>query len=530
MRSCATVVATFFAAFLSLDGFFESQTTPSLTGRVVNSETGAPVARAALTLRGGSDLKPITAVSDAEGKFSFPAAPPGRYELVATKPPYLLSVYGQTKPGAPGLPITLGPAAQPSPLIVRIWPSAVLAGSVIDEHGEPRYMSRVRAHRIRWSGGTWISEEAGSAVTDDLGAFRIHSLTPGRFVVSVSPGGGEPGARYAPIYYPSTSHMRTAQVLDLQAGQEQRLNLQVPNIVLASVQGVATGSGTLKGVRVSLVEKERSALSSDLGVYTGDDGKFLFDGVPPGHYQVRAIATSTTNGSVSQSWAVADVSVFGEGVSGIVLQLTPGNTIAGRVQIDALSASSKSVELVLTDLNHYSPERGVSRPRVPVTSEGVFMFTGIAPGRYHLGVRGDANLFIRSVTAGGAEMTDAPIVIENSTDLRSVQVQIGGRPGAIRGTLRAGSGGPPSNYLIVVFPEAEKLWHVNPQRMKSARPAPEGDFSITALPPGRYLVGAVADPGSDDWMTPDALKAIRQASTVVQVVEAETRTVDLAIR
>src|SRR5262245_51561856 len=84
------------------------QATGTLSGVVVTDERGsAPVPRAVVTISGGGLLFERSVVTDGSGRFSFTDLPAGRFALTASKPAYVTSAYGATRPGRPGTAVTL---------------------------------------------------------------------------------------------------------------------------------------------------------------------------------------------------------------------------------------------------------------------------------------------------------------------------------------------------------------------------------------------------------------------------------------
>src|SRR5687768_4581831 len=79
--------------------------TAAIRGRVLDAATGDPVRKVRVVARATGAPTPRGATSDAEGRFELKEVPAGRFTLSASKPAYVTSTYGQTKPGDPGAPI-----------------------------------------------------------------------------------------------------------------------------------------------------------------------------------------------------------------------------------------------------------------------------------------------------------------------------------------------------------------------------------------------------------------------------------------
>src|SRR5215510_13151673 len=86
----------------------QSSGTASLEGIVIRTGTSTPISRARVTLSiTQGSAATLTAITDAGGKFVFPAVQPGQYRLIANREGYIDAEYGQRGPNWPGTPITL---------------------------------------------------------------------------------------------------------------------------------------------------------------------------------------------------------------------------------------------------------------------------------------------------------------------------------------------------------------------------------------------------------------------------------------
>jgi hypothetical protein len=144
-----------------------------------------------------------------------------------------ISAYGQRKPNDPGAILTLRAGQEMKDLLLRLIPSAVIAGRILDEDGEPLAGASVAALREIYSHGKRSLSIANTAETNDLGEYRLYGLAPGRYFVSAALpqwnrfGGGEDSEvanassqGYAKIYFPGTSDASKASSISVKAGEE----------------------------------------------------------------------------------------------------------------------------------------------------------------------------------------------------------------------------------------------------------------------------------------------------------------------
>jgi Carboxypeptidase regulatory-like domain len=95
---------------------------------VFKTVTSEPLRKAIVTLD-GLQIGRLLDETDAAGKFQFTGLPPGTYGISASHTGFI--------DRAARRPITLGPNQDVSDSEIRLPPEAVIAGSVLDEDGDP---------------------------------------------------------------------------------------------------------------------------------------------------------------------------------------------------------------------------------------------------------------------------------------------------------------------------------------------------------------------------------------------------------
>jgi hypothetical protein len=96
---------------------------------------------------------------------------------------------------------------------------------------------------------------------------------------------------------------------------------------------------------------------------------------------------------------------------------------------------------------------------------------------------------------------------------------------AISGHVTDATSAPVSNYTVVVFPTDRTKWSVTPRLLRLARPAEDGSFEVSSLPPGEYWVAAT-DPAdgadvSGDWLKIETLDRLSFRATRVTLTERQ---------
>jgi hypothetical protein len=122
----------------------------------------------------------------ADGRFVFRDLPAGSYSLDATKPGYVPGALGRFRPGGIAQSLTLADGEKNGSVKISIWKYAAISGALVDDAGEPLVGVSVQAMRRSYELGRPQFSNAASSSTDDRGAFRLSSLTPGDYVMCVT--------------------------------------------------------------------------------------------------------------------------------------------------------------------------------------------------------------------------------------------------------------------------------------------------------------------------------------------------------
>ena len=193
--------------------------TRSVSGRVVNAVTGQPIARALVQANGMQAV-----LTDSEGKFDLDKLPANlsSVNLQTTKPGFNSgprSNYGNASQQQVNLDRLDGP------LELRLYPEALLTGTVTAPSGDPLPMiSVVAMRRLLEFGRGWTF--VGQTVTNSHGDFRL-PLTPGDYVIQIPYTAKPQGMAEAvlPLRFPAGGATIKSSVLHLSSGMEEHLDL-----------------------------------------------------------------------------------------------------------------------------------------------------------------------------------------------------------------------------------------------------------------------------------------------------------------
>lgn len=552
--------------------------TGRVRGRVVAADSGSVLRRAQVRIS-GPDIGSKAALTDAQGRYEFRDLPAGRFNLSVSKAGFVPMQYGQLRPFETGKPIDLAEAQAMDKADVALPRGSVLAGRIVDEFGEVVADADVRAMRMQFQNGKRRLVPSGrNATTNDLGQFRIYGLPPGEYYVSASlrnmstmmtemlgggaggPTGSNQNTGYASTYYPGTPNPAEAQRVAVAVGQElASVDIQLQPVRLAKLTGsaVASDGKPMANAMVILMPKMTDAIMMMPGgtSRTNNDGQFTISGVTPGEYSLQVqsmgavfsaagnamtFAVAMRDGAggaqaalpqMQREFAVANVTVAGEDISGMVVVGTRGAKAAGTITYEGGTKPEGATGLRIT-----APSVDVDAgPMVSfggsnVQETGAFEIEGLMGPRVFRAANLPKGWFLKRVSVNGEDITDRGMEFKPGEEVTGIEIALTNRSTALTGAVTDSRGQPLKDYTVVIFPEDETKWALPMNRWTaSARPDQEGRFRFSNLPPGAYNAIAVEYVASGEWADPEWLARAAKAATRVTLDEGSTKTLDLKL-
>lgn len=413
---------------------------------------------------------------------------------------------------------------------------------------------------------------------------------------------------YAPVYYPGTIAPGSATTVTLNVGEERGgVDFQLQLVPTARIEGtISSSTGSIpQGVQIQITPMGQANVPNVPGMNTNmtrvnQDGRFSFNSITPGQYTISARAairsqnqseealtaqqqTQTQQqaqgrgqgargggglggrggpGQVSQVlWASTDITVSGQNMTDVVLNLQPGMTVSGNVTFVSSSISPPTdltrVRVTIQPRGSQTTEMG-GIPPATVDANGRFTITGVPPGLYMLqanapngavgaqggggGGRGgggggaaaaagtqNAGWTLKSAVVGGRDSLDFPLVVQPNNDVTGAVLTFTDRAQELSGTLQDSTGRPTSDYTIIIFPADKNYWMPQSRRIQSARPSTDGKYSFRGLPQGDYRLIAVTDVETGEWYDPAFLTQLAAAAMPISLTEGEKRVQDLRL-
>jgi uncharacterized protein (DUF2141 family) len=546
--------------------------TASLSGTVVSADAEArPVRRARVTCSASELTAGLTTITDDRGRFTFARLPAGRYTIAVTRDAWVATAYGARGASRIGSAIPLGDG-QKADVVVRMTRGAVITGMLLDESGQPSVNTSVYAMRNTMQNGERRFLTFGTTgTTDDRGIYRVYGLPPGDYIVGaagragaaalqgaelrlttdldvhhattagpLAPAPPERGVAFSSTYFPGTPISTQASVVTLRAGEERDgIDFALQLMPTARIEGTVSlpDGGPPSSAQLTLLASGQTAFPGIIfdGMRTtrvAGDGTFSISGVAPGHYTLLARATTP-----QILWAVADLSVDGERITGLSLSLQPGMTVAGQVRFDgtliARPADPSSIRVMLQPVQSQGSVT-MSPNGVSPDVSGRFTIAGVTPGRYRLtasapGAGRPGGWMLRSAIVNGQDTLDVPLVLQPNQSIADAVVTFSDRPSQLTGALQNAAGGAAPEYTVILFPADQSLWMPQARRIQGVRPSADGAYAFRNLAPGTYLVAAADDVESGEWFDPAVLQRLTPTAIRITIAEGEQKIQDIRV-
>ena len=470
-----------------------------LRGRVVDADTGAPLAHVRVSEVGPPVPAPEAVeqvVTNERGEFVFSRRP-----LVIG-----FAKAGYARTNAPV-------AAGGTPLEFKLPRGAAIIGRVVDGAGAP--VSGLFVGVFEIAGAIEASRPVGTVMTNDLGEYRVGDLKAGRYRVRFT---DDPVA--------------PAVDLDVRAGDEvDAMPVTRPAPCAPAdpppLSDSAAGKGALRGritttAGIPLACTTVSVLGNGAPIRrssTDPQGRFAFTDLKAASYFVTATRPGYTvlqygqerSGQEGKLVAVTD----GRAVTDINIALPRGSAITGTIT-DETGDPVEGAQVRVLKLAMVDGRQAALAPQSTGTQRsddrGRYRLFGLLPGRYLVSVTGDDGISTNVSRLGAivinnsqpAGLASAPmfypgtpdpslaalLTVEPGRDLAGIDVSL--RPvqgGTITGKAFDSEGQPLRSGVLLAVSQRSGGIMLEPRQ---ARVDASGSFSFRNVPPGEYVLQAMA--------------------------------------
>jgi hypothetical protein len=475
-------------------------------------------------------------LTDGAGKFKFADLEPARYDIWMSKSGFL---EGPRSLGDASHVLALAAGQSLKDLTYRLWPTAVIAGRVVDEDGSPMTGVTIIAFRYRYYQGRTQIEIEGGAQTDDQGHYRMYGLRVGRCYLSAKytrtagasagDGAGFDFAEhlrdeaYAPLYYPGVNDAGQAAPIQLRAGEERRdMDFRLVPARTVRVRGRAAPLPSRPPWPAVLLMTRGLTGATPLVVHrmasVDEKGAFEVRGVFPGSYLLLTSPFDRAQLSARQRLEVGN-----SDVNDVEVTLRPPVEVKGRVRIEGDARPGlkpDNVYVVLTQEDALSWDRYNGEE---AGADGSFTLSKLAPGEYRVNVsRIPQGCYLKAVTYGGVDALAKGASIGEGAGTLDVLLSPNG--GSVDGTVTGDDDKPAVGATVALVPEAKRS-----DLYQTGTTDQNGRFTIRGVAPGSYQLYAwdYLEPGA--YEDPAFLEPYRNQVKTVTVEEKSRVTRDLPL-
>jgi hypothetical protein len=510
--------------------FLQAPSPPAgaIRGRVVDKETGRPLARATVRLSPlvdpGETLKTKT---DERGVFMFERLPPGRYGGLVSAPKHVME------------PLTSGAIVvtrdQVSEITVALNRTYAIDVRVLDSFGDPLSGVTVTTRSVDTGRGGMNGQQHP---TDDLGRLRLFGLEPGRYAVCADTGdmGTSFDARATrsekllKTCYPSADEDGAA-VVTIDRADVDGIEIRMRRGRTFTVAGlVVDASGTAApSARAGLAQYEGNG-SSSTSIEVGADGRFRIANLAPGEYVIEATLGGVElpdrmrpDEAGSVPFRIADTDL-----DDLVVTLRKTVDVQGRVTLEdptaPIPAPGGSGLMIQSRLAEGVRAAGDSSNTL-VRNDRTFTILGT------YGLRGldflnvPRGWYVKTARYGDRDVIDEPVEFKGGANAPSLDIVLSNRGAVVTGTVAGDDGRPAARAMIVAF---RTIGLPVPRMSAYARSTATGTFTLCPMRGGDYaLVALPATSPLAQWGVWDRIARLIPKGEQVSLTEVDERSVAL---
>jgi protocatechuate 3,4-dioxygenase beta subunit len=513
----------------------------SVSGRVIDSDTGKALKKAVVTLRRNDkpDTRPQSAITDADGAFEIKDVEAGKYVASASRRGYARSGGQQRGVGTgPGV-LTLNAGQKVDDVLLKLIPGAVLTGRAFDEDGEPLTGVQVSVLRNSYVNGKKQMLPSGFGSTDDRGEYRIFGLTPGSYFVRANYTGvamftmaanandAAENLAYPAMFYPGTPEASQAAPLVFRRGDEQRVDFNFQPQHSFKIKGKVVGLTPGSRPFLMLAPGDSDAASGFMmmgprnSAITNPDDTFEFPKVLPGNYTIVARGNEDNRQLVGRQ----SVDIREGDIDNLIIAVSPGAELPGKLTVEGDITRTRGFRISL-QADDSIPMGGVGFAGAVVKEDFSFNITDILDGRYRLNVFGiPPEAYLKSARLGTEDVLEKGLLVSGTRKLPALDVVLSSRGAKLTGTVNDKDDKPQAAATVVLIPDDQPKGI--PPLFKTSSTDQNGKFSLQGIRPGHYKLYAFEQIETGAFQDPEYMKKFSDSGHSFNLAENAQETITL---
>ena len=484
----------------------------AIRGRVSDEQSGYSLPRALISLTPESGGDAHETMADERGRFEL-HVPHGPYNFRAAAGEFKATHVARVTE----LLIMAGDTF--GDFEIALPRAATVSGSVVDAPQTP--LADVVAELIP-EGATKPLVLDHAPTTDDQGRFRVYGVRPGRYTVCGNPpqsvrrhsasSGWMYGRGCVPYQVPVGGHAVLSPIWIERLGS-------------FSISGriLGLGSELPAGTAATLVRRSATQHRTT-GLLVQPDGSFVAASLTPGVYELTAhTGLKPRTDSQITLWASARIEVVDADVRDVVLQLSEGATVRGRVAIDEPGIGRPLGGIEVRAFPMAFELQGPRPSSVETDDDGAFTLHRVF-GSVVLRVRAPQGYVVKSIRHAGRDITDVSTDFENDGGL-TIDILLSRATAELSGRVRDDLGRAVEDAGVIYFPADADRWKAYEGGLRQQ--SLSGRYRITGIAGGDYLVIAVRGP-RPGWTETD-YKLLAPHAERVTLQDGEQRVLDLRV-
>jgi Carboxypeptidase regulatory-like domain len=442
---------------------------------------------------------------------------------------------------------------------IRLFPSAVVSGLVLDQRGAPAVSIRVDV--FGYGVGVMAPRELrglAQTETNDRGEFRIPDLLPGRYMIAFQPRSIPSSAErwsaedtdfagLGAVLYPGVDSVKKAEFIDIKYGDDIHLRAvtMAASPRLGSIRINVTNGPGEAGKDVTFWFIGTTSITGQSGISSRSiqplaGSKSCDRNPPPCTGQLRTTHLDAGGNALRTYWPtmpglfeagvrwadfdgkevelIESIEFTGENVDVPMVVARPD----GRLEIRALTEEQD-------DTTAPSPTGGVRicRKGFACSSfstesadiiDGRATLNNLVPGEYEFIVlNGPTDFYVKSATQGTRNVLIERFTV--SSDAPPVELHFRRGPAILSGKVADNKGRVVSNALVALLPESPLEESKLVSLTRSTRSDQDGLFEMNRIIPGRYRLYSWSDVSDVAHLDPQFLTRFKDRGVLVDLAE-----------